>query len=98
MLSTSALGSPWLSALIRLSTSADHRNRAAVAAKTVPTLVTVSSRPPSAGPRKKPTLSSVVEVAFAAVSSSGERAREGSRADWAGPNAVLASAVRTASA
>ena len=97
MLSTSMPGSPRLSVRTRPRMSADHKKSAAVAAKTAPTLVTASSRPPSAGPMKKPTLSRVVEVAFAAVSSSGDLASEGSNADWAGPKAVLASAVRTAS-
>jgi hypothetical protein len=98
MLWASSVGSPRLSDVIRLRTRADSRNRPAVAAKTAPTLVSVSRMPPSAGPTKKPRLSRLVEVAFAAVSSSGDRARVGRRADWAGPNAVLDKAVRTASA
>ena len=44
--------------------------------------------PPSAGPTKIPTLSIVVAVTFAAVSSSGLRARFGTSAAWAGRNAV----------
>ena len=98
MLSTSTLRSPRLSARIRPRTSADQRNRAAVSAKTAPTLVKARSRPPSAGPAKKPTLSSVVEVAFAAVNSSGDFASVGSSADWAGAKAVPVTAVTTESA
>ena len=98
MLSALTPGPPRLSAPIRPRTSADHRNSAAVIVKTAPTLVTAKRRPPSAGPTKKPTPSSVVEVALAAVSSSADRASEGSSADWAGWKAVPATAAMTARA
>ncbi len=98
MLSPAMPGPPRLSPTILPRTKADHRNSAAAIAKTAPTLVTARRRPPSAGPTKKPTLSSVVEVAFAAVSSSADRASEGSSADWAGPKAVPVTAAMAASA
>jgi hypothetical protein len=55
---------------------------------TVPGVVTASSAPPIAGPAKVPTLSIVERTTFAAVSSSGVRARWGRSADSAGRKAV----------
>ncbi len=55
---------------------------------TVSAFVTASSTPPSAGPMKAPTDSSVLEATFAAVSSPGVRARCGSSAACAGRNTV----------
>ena len=52
-------------------------NVATVATKTVPVSVAASSSPPSAGPANAPTLSMPDEATFAAVSSSGVRARVG---------------------
>jgi hypothetical protein len=78
--------------------SADQRNVAAVTTKTTQTFETASRIPPSAGPTQKPRLSSVLELTFAAVSSSGVRASEGSSAACAGSNAVATTATMDASA
>ena len=54
--------------------------------KTTQTLETVSRRPPRAGPTQKPRLSIVLELTFAAVSSSGvrreRREQRGLRQGW----------------
>ncbi len=55
---------------------------------TTGTEVTVTSRPPSAGPTKKAMLSTVLAVPLAAVSSSGPSTSEGSSAATAGRNGV----------
>ena len=52
-------------------------NRPAVTTKTVPTSVAASRSAPSAGPTKRPTLSTALAMTFAAVSSSGVDTREG---------------------
>jgi hypothetical protein len=72
-------------------------NVAAVTRKTHPALVAASSNPPIAGPAKLPTLSIVLRVTFAAVSSSGLRASSGRSADSAGRNAVARIAATPAS-
>ena len=79
------------------SISAEKRNSAAVNMKTTQTLETASRRPPRAGPTQKPRLSIVLELTFAAVSSSGVFASEGRSAAWAGWNAVLITATVPAS-
>ncbi len=56
------------------SISADQTNVPAVTAKTTQVLETASRTPPIAGPAQKPRLSRVLELTFAAVSSSGVRA------------------------
>ena len=66
------------------SISADQRKSAAVTTKTTQPLETASRRPPSAGPTQKPRLSIVLELTFAAVSSSGVFASDGSSAACAG--------------
>ena len=66
-------------------------------AKTTPVLVSASRRPPSAGPAKLPTLSIELDATFAAVSSSGRVASDGSSAACAGRNAVAISCTLTAS-
>ena len=82
---------------------ADHESRRPenarpFAANTTDGLETARSAPPSAGPRNIATLSSVLDAAFAAVSSPGEVTRAGSSADFAGRNTVLATAERATSA
>ncbi len=57
-----------------------------------------SRRPPTPGPMKMAALSMVVEIAFAAVSSSGVRASAGMSTAWAGRNAVLTAAIAQAMA
>ena len=79
------------------SWNADQRNVAAVTRKTTQVVETASSSPPSAGPAQKPRLSSVLELTLAAVSSSGVRASEGSRAACAGWKAVEITATSAAS-
>ena len=69
-----------------------------MAANTTAVLVAASSSPPSAGPTNVPALSIVLELAFAAVSCCGVRARSGSRAAWAGAKGVAATVPITASA
>jgi hypothetical protein len=76
--------------------NADQRKVAAVAAKTTPGLVAARSRPPSAGPAKLPTLSIADDETFDAVSSSGERASDGSSAACAGRNVFDASETNAA--
>ena len=61
-----------------------------MAANTVSTFVVASNSPPSAGPMKLPTLTIVLVATFAAVSSSGVRASDGSSAAWAGQKIVAA--------
>ena len=78
--------------------SADQRNVAAVTAKTTHVVETASSTPPIAGPAQKPRLSSVLELTFAAVSSSGVRASAGSSAACAGRKAVEITDVAPTSA
>ena len=56
--------------------------------KTSPALATASKRPARAGPAKRPTLSSVLTTALAAVSSPGVRASEGVSAASAGRKGV----------
>ena len=56
----------------------------------------VSSRPPKAGPTKKARLSIVLEVPFAAVSSSGVLTRFGSSAATAGRKGAATRAVHVA--
>jgi hypothetical protein len=56
--------------------------------------VAASRMPPSAGPTKVPMLSTVEEVTLAALSSSGVRARDGSKAACAGRKAVPTMLVR----
>ena len=68
--------------------SADQRKVTPFAAKTIAGLVTASSRPPSAGPRNVPTLSSVLDATLAAVSSAGDVTSDGSSAAWAGRKTV----------
>ena len=77
---------------------ADQRKLRPFAANTVSALVTASRSPPSAGPRKVPMLSSVLDVTFAAVSSDGVRTSRGSNADCAGRNTVPATVVSATSA
>src|SRR4029079_5357996 len=74
--------------------AADQTNASPFAAKTTDALEIARSAPPSAGPRNIPTLSSVLDAAFAAVSSPGEVTRAGSSADFAGRNTVLETAAR----
>ena len=62
--------------------------------KTAPGPNAASSRPPIAGPAKMPMLSIALAETLAAVSSSGVRASEGTRAAWAGRNAVAATPTR----
>ena len=64
--------------------------------KTAPGPNAASSRPPIAGPAKMPMLSIALAETLAAVSSSGVRASEGTRAAWAGRNAVAATPTRAA--
>ena len=74
----------------RATRNADQRNDAPFAANTTSGLLTASSSPPSAGPRNVPTLSSVLDATFAAVSSDGERTSAGRSADCAGRKTVPA--------
>ena len=66
--------------------------------KTTHVLDTASSTPPRAGPTQNPRLSSVLELTFAAVSSSGVRASTGRSAACAGWNAVENTATDAARA
>ena len=68
--------------------SADTTNTPDITRKEVPTLVAASRRPPIAGPTNQPALSIVLPVTFAAVSSRGVRASDGSNAASAGRKAV----------
>ena len=83
---------------IRTRSSADQTIAPAVTPKTTALELTASRSPPRAGPAKMPTLSIVVAVTFAAVSSSGLRASPGTSAACAGRNAVEATETTTASA
>ena len=67
--------------------SAEKRKSRAVKTKTTQTPESESSSPPTAG-NAKPTLSTALVVTFAAVSSSGDLASDGSSAACAGRNAV----------
>ena len=71
-----------------MTRNADQRKLAPFAAKTTSGLETARSRPPSAGPRNVPTLSSVLDATFAAVSSDGERTSAGRSAACAGRKTV----------
>ena len=64
--------------------------------KTAPGPEAASSRPPIAGPPKIPMLSIALADTFAAVSSSGVRTSDGTRAACAGRNAVAAIPTRPA--
>ena len=66
--------------------SADQTKLAALITNSTGTPVTASSSPAMAGPMKKARLSSVLLIAFAAVSSCGELASRGSSAASAGRN------------
>lgn len=77
---------------------ADHSIVTAVTAKTASTPTSAISRPPAAGPTNPDTFRIVADVTFAAVSSSGVRAREGRSAACAGWKAVEATVTTTASA
>ena len=66
--------------------SADQTKLAALITNSTGTPVTTSSSPAMAGPMKKARLSSVLLIAFAAVSSCGELASRGSSAASAGRN------------
>ena len=68
--------------------TADQRKLSALTPNTSSGFVAASRMPPSAGPTKVPMLSTVEDVTFAALSSSGVRASDGSSAAWAGRNAV----------
>jgi hypothetical protein len=72
----------------RLSNSADTRKVTAAIENVTPSLVAARMTPPIAGPATLVTLSIVLEVALAAVSSSGVRASEGKTAACAGRKAV----------
>jgi hypothetical protein len=76
---------------MRLTSAADQTSVPAATKNTTGMLVVASSTPPSAGPRKMPTLSMVLEATLAAVSSSGLLASDGSRAAWAGRKVAEAS-------
>ena len=69
---------------IRETMSAPQTNVPAVTRKTTPALVAARRPAPIAGPAKLPTLSIVLRVTFAAVSSSGLRASSGRIDDSAG--------------
>ena len=73
---------------MRHTIAADQAKAAAVKAKPSAGPPTATSTPPIAGPANDPTLSIVLEVALAAVSSSGDRARPGRIAASAGVNAA----------
>ena len=73
---------------MRHTIAADQAKAAAVKAKPSAGPPTATSTPPIAGPANDPTLSIVLEVALAAVSSSGVRASPGSIAASAGVNAA----------
>ena len=64
------------------------RNVAAVTMNTVSTFVATRRTPPIAGPTKLPMLAIVLVATFAAVGSSGVRARVGRIAASAGRNTV----------
>ena len=64
-------------AWIRSTKKADQTKRPAITMKTTPVEAAASRSPPSAGPRNVPTLSIVLDTAFAAVSSSGVLASDG---------------------
>ena len=72
--------------------------RAALTAKTAATFLSARMMPPSAGPTKVATASSVLEATFAAVSSAGSRARPGRSAACAGRNAAPTTVDRTTTA
>src|SRR5260221_13635962 len=78
--------------------AADQRNENASTRITVCWFATASSNPASAGPAKNPTLSIVLDATFAAVSSAGSRASDGSSAADAGRNAVPSTTTAVASA
>ena len=82
---------------IRLRSAADQRKVQAVTTNAAPVLVAARTAPPIAGPAKAATLSTVLEVTFAAVSSSGVRASEGTSADCAGRKAVATRATKDTS-
>ena len=69
---------------MRQTRNADQTNVRPLNANTTSGPVAASSRPPSAGPMKTPTLSTVLAATFAAVSSSGVRASVGRIARFAG--------------
>src|SRR5437899_1456222 len=73
----------WLGAVTctPATSAADQTKVSALKTNTTCISVTTSRSPPMAGPTKKATLSSVLTVPFAAVSSAGSRARAGSIAD-----------------
>ena len=81
----SALASSAASERSGSGASADQRNVQAVTAKATPVLVAARTAPPIAGPAKAATLSTVLEVTFAAVNSSGVRASEGTSGRLGGP-------------
>ena len=72
----------------RLMKNVDRRNVDAVVKNTTSVLAAASRSPASAGPTKRPMLSSVLTTAFAAVSSPGVRATDGVSAASAGRNGV----------
>jgi hypothetical protein len=72
---------------MRVTRRADYRNVAAVANSTASVLETASSSAPTAGLAKNDMLSIELETTFAAVSSSGRSASDGSKAPFAGSNA-----------
>ena len=80
------------------STSAAATKTAAVAPNASSMLVSASSTAQSAGPTKLPTPSSVVDAAFAAVSSAGVRASVGRSAACAGQKIVESRATTIPSA
>ena len=82
-------------ALTRAMNDALHAKAAAVTANTTAGPWMASRRAPSAGPTNEPTLSIVLEETFAAVSSSGDRAIDGSSAASAGRNTVPATVATT---
>ena len=81
----------------RATNDALHANVAATTPNTTAGPLTARRSAPSAGPANEPTLSSVLEETFAAVSSSGVRASEGRSAASAGRKTVPKTVVSVAS-
>ncbi len=78
------------------TSTADTSVAAAMAAKTQPGPTVASSAPARAGATSIATLSFHPDTTFAAVSSSGRRARNGTSAVWAGRVVVIAVAESAA--
>ncbi len=83
---------------MRTTQEALQRKVSAVIVNTVAGPPIASSSAPSAGPTNEPMLSRVLDETFAAVSSSGDRARVGNIADSAGRKTVPTAVARVARA